>query len=85
MAQLRNQDLGRVEPGQLVDQFVSQKARQGKSPGRQLDPGQPQFPADLNNGGQLIGSPGIEQLVIGKGSGRDDPHDVALDESLGLA
>ena len=67
-AQLGDQDLGRVEPGDLVDQLGPQQAGQREPARRELDPGQAELAADLDDRRQVIGRLGVEQLVVGQGA-----------------
>ncbi len=83
--ELRDQDLGRIEPRQLVEQLGTQQAGERESPGRKLDPRQPELAADLDDSRQVIGRARVEQVIVGECSRRHDPHDVALDQALGLA
>ena len=65
-AQLGDQDLGRVEPGDLVDQLGPQQPGQREPAGGELDPGQAELAADLDDRRQVVGRPGVEQLVVGQ-------------------
>ena len=73
------------EPRDLIGQLGPQEAGQREPAGRELDPGQPELRALIDHRRQVIGRLGIEQLVVGQGSRRDDSDDVALDQPLGDA
>ena len=84
-AGLRDQDLGGVEPGDLVEQLGPAHAGQGEPPGRELDPGQAELAANLDHGGQVIRGAGVEEGILGQGARRDHADDVTLDDPLGEA
>ena len=82
-ARLRDQGLGRVEPGDLVGQLGPRDAREHELAGRELDPGQAELAADLDDGGEEVGGLRVEQPVVGQRAGGDDADDLALDQPLG--
>ena len=62
---------------------VRETPGQREPAGRELDPGQAELAADLDDGRQVVGRLGVEQLVVGQRARRDDPDDLALDQPLG--
>ncbi len=76
-------DLGGVEPGDLVEQFGPADAGQREPAGGELDPGQAELAPDLDDRGQVVRDPGVEEGVLGQGPGRDHADDVPLDHPLG--
>jgi hypothetical protein len=53
--------------------------------GGQFDHGHGSATLAHRDGGQTIGPAGVQQTVLGQGSGGNDPDDVAVDHGLGAA
>ncbi len=82
-AQLRDQGLRRVEPSDLVAKLGAQDGGELELAGRELDPRQAELASRFDDGRQVVGGPGVEQLLVGQGARGDDPHDLAFDQPLG--
>ena len=83
MLSSRDQGLGRVEPGELVEQLGPRDPGQREPAGRELDPGQAELAPDLDDRRQVVGRLRVEQRLVGQRARRDDPDDLALDQPLG--
>ena len=66
MLGLRDQGLGRVEPGELVGQLGARDAGQREPAGRKLDPGQAELASRLDDRRQIVRRPRVEQLLVGQ-------------------
>ena len=87
---LRSDDLGGLEPRDFGGKACFVRLRQGEGPGRQIERGEPVgrarvARADSLHGDQEPRPAGLEQALLGDGAGRDQPHDVALDDRFRAA
>ena len=80
---LRQQQLGRVEPGQPAGQLGLAAFGHAQLAAGQAQPGQAPGVAQLGGGAQQGVDAVVEQLAVGDGAGRHHPHHLALDRALG--
>ena len=85
---VRQQDLARLEPGDLGRETRTIGLADDEVAGRDVDRRQPVAPFGLReaapgNGEEEVGTAGIEQAFLGDGAGRDQTHHVAADNGFG--
>jgi hypothetical protein len=80
----RQQDLGRLEPGQLRLQSVVGNPRAGELTGADVGGGQRHLGIRLDHGDQPVVSPLVQERVRGDGPGRDGLDHLSADDVPGL-
>ena len=80
---LAQQQFGRVQPGQPAGQFFFAAFGQAQLAAGQPQPGQSPGRAQLDGSAQQGVDPVVEQRAVGDRAGRDHPHHLALDRTLG--
>ena len=79
---LGNQDLARHDAREIGGERHFGGGGERKRAGRQIEPGEAQFAANLGDPGQVIVPARVEEPVLGQGAGGDDAHHRALDRPL---
>ena len=87
---LRSDDLGGLEPRDFCGKARFVRLRQGEGPGRQIERRKsiaraPVARPDPLHGDEEPRPARLEQALLGDRAGRDEPHDVALDDRFRAA